>query len=447
MVVILVVSSAATVSARRPNVLFLLADDQRADTVSALGNPYIQTPYLDTLVGRGFAFTRAYDMGSINPAVCVPSRAMLLTGRNLFTATSSAKSVEIPAVNRMWPEVFRAAGYKTIGIGKWHNDQASFNRAFSGGGPVFFGGTADPEQMQVYDYRTKGDYTEDYLHPVGKHASEAFADAAIAQLRANRLNPFVMFVAFTAPHDPRRAPADYMQRYSPDSLPLPANFMPAHPFDNGAMNVRDELLLPIPRTPEAVRGELAAYYAMITHMDAQIGRILKVLSSSGLANNTIIVFASDNGLALGSHGLLGKQNLYEHSVRVPLIFCGPGIPGGGSSGLCQLHDIFPTLCALTGLPLPASVQGKSLMPLMRGQEQIRDSIFCAYGNVQRMVSDERWKLIIYPQSHRAQLFDLSIDADELNDLSGDWSFESQIRRMSAKLVSHEWSMHDPMRLK
>ena len=428
--VLLVCAGCASVDTRRPNVLFLFADDQRADTIAALGNPHIKTPNLDGLVRRGFAFTRAYCMGSQVGAVCIPSRAMLLTGRHLFAATRPADSPDIPKDHRMWPEVFRAAGYETIGIGKWHNDRASFNRAFSGGGPVFFGGMSDPTRLDVYDYRPEGDYNAKYRRIGKKHSSELFADAAIGQIRKKRQWPFAMFVAFTAPHDPRVAPPEYMRRYPKGSVPLPPNFMPKHPFDNGEMEVRDELLLGWPRTPEAIQTELAAYYAMITHMDAQIGRILRTLDQAGLAKNTLVIYGADNGLAIGSHGLLGKQNLYEHSVRVPLIFSGPGIRAGRSSALCYLYDVHPTLCEFVGLRPVATIQGKSLLPVIRGsQEAIRDSILCAYGDVQRMVCDERWKLITYPQTQRTQLFDLSHDPHEVNDLSGDAQYASRLREM------------------
>ena len=145
-------SGCATRAAKGPNFLFLLADDQRADTISALGNPYIQTPHLDQLAGGGFAFTRAYYMGSQIQGVCVPSRAMMLTGRGLFEAPQRRDWREIPRGDSMWPEVLRAGGYKTIGIGKWHNDYGSYTRAFSAGGPVFLGGMGDHTHLSVSDY-------------------------------------------------------------------------------------------------------------------------------------------------------------------------------------------------------------------------------------------------------------------------------------------------------
>ena len=137
-------------------------------------------------------------------------------------------------------------------------------------------------------------------------------------------------MAFTAPHDPRSPREDYIGMYDPESIPLPGNFKKYHPFAfdilNGSLNNRDESLAPWPRTPEIVRESLADYYALISHLDSRIGDIIETLKKEGLFENTIIVYAADNGLAIGSHGLLGKQNLYEHSTKVPLIISGPGIP-------------------------------------------------------------------------------------------------------------------------
>ena len=442
---VLISSGCILRAADRPNILFLLADDQRADTVAALGNPYIQTPYLDQLVRRGFTFNRAYGMGSQVPAVCAPSRAMMLTGRSLFGATRSSASAEIPGKYLMWPEVLRAAGYKTIGIGKWHNGTASYTRAFSAGGPIFFGGVMNHARLTVHAYNRRGYYGPANQYVLTHHSSKAFADAAIAHIKAPQLKPFAMYVAFTVPHDPRVAPPAFASRYSPDTLPVPANFMHRHPFDNGEMNVRDELLLPRPLTRLVIKRELAAYYAMITHMDAHIGRILNALRESGLAEKTIVIYTADNGLALGSHGLLGKQNLYEHSVRVPLVISGPGIPQGNSSALCYLYDLCPTICELLGVTSPATVQGTSLLPIIRGErESVRNSIFCAYRDVQRSVCNDRWKLIFYPKIERLQLFDLAADPYEMTDRSSDPTAEQQLMEMISELRLQQLQAGDPL---
>jgi len=187
------------------------------------------------------------------------------------------------------------------------------------------------------------------------------------------------------------------------------------------MKVRDEMLAPHPRTPAVVREHLAAYYAMITHVDHHMGRVLAALEESGHADNTIVVFAADNGLAVGQHGLFGKQNLYDHSVRVPLVMGGPGLPRGARcDSLCYLLDIFPTLCNLTELPVPATVEGRSLMPALRNAKaQIRDSVFLAYRHFQRGVRTDAWKLIKYNVGGKqtTQLFDLRADPGEMKNLA------------------------------
>jgi arylsulfatase A-like enzyme len=210
--------------------------------------------------------------------------------------------------------------------------------------------------------------------------------------------------------------------YPPEAMPLPANFMPEHPFDNGEMTIRDELLEKWPRTPEAIRRHLAEYYGMISHLDEQVGRILAALERSGQAESTIVVFAGDNGLAIGSHGLLGKMSLYDHSVRVPLVMRGPGIPRSvRSAALGSLEDIFPTLCDLAGVAAPPDLDGLSLAPILRGaRTAVRDHVFGAYQDVQRMIRSERWKLIQYPRIGKTQLFDLANDPHELRDLLAPW---------------------------
>ena len=433
---------------RRPNIVFLLSDDQRFDTIAALGNSHIKTPNLDRLVHGGFTFTHAFCMGSTVTAVCVPSRAMLLTGRSLYRSLAPLNSGDIPPRAALWPEELRKAGYTTIGIGKWHNDRTSYSRCFSGGGPVFFGGMSDHNKVPVYDFDPRGQYPTNSQRIAHVNSSELFANAAISFIRTqSTTKPFLVYVGFTSPHDPRTPPADFAALYDATKVPLPKNFLPEHPFDNGEMDVRDEKLLPSPRTKEAVRKEIAAYYAMISHLDHQVGRILTALDNTGKGANTIIVFASDHGLALGSHGLLGKQNLYDHSIRAPLVFSGPGIPPGGrSDALCYLYDVFPTLCSMVGLTVPGTVEGKNLAPLMHDRDaNLRDEIFAAYGDVQRMVRTRRWKLIYYPKIDRTQLFDLQNDPLETRDLAAQSRHARTAAGLRNRLTQLQDYHDDPLR--
>jgi arylsulfatase A-like enzyme len=304
-------------------------------------------------------------------------------------------------------------------------------------------------QVPVHDFDPAGKYLQEKRYIGKKFSSELFSDSAIKFLREYKEDkPFLMYVSYTAPHDPRMAPKKYADMYPPEEISLPENFMPEHPFNNGEMTIRDEKLAPWPRTPEIVREHIAAYYAMITHLDEQTGQLLVTLEETGHADNTIIIFAGDNGLAVGQHGLMGKQNLYEHSVRVPLIISGPGIPKGKKSdAFCYLLDIFPTLCELTNLPIPEAVEGQSLVPAIMGRKQkVRDTLFFAYKDIQRAVCDERYKLIEYfvNGTRTTQLFDLANDAREINNLSADPKYSNQLSHLREEMAEWQKKVDDPM---
>jgi arylsulfatase A-like enzyme len=397
----------------KPNVLFLFADDQRADTIASHGNPHIKTPHLDELAASGFSFRGNYVFGGNNGAVCIPSRAMLMSGKTWFHVdTLTLKNA------KLLPEFLHEQGYATFGTGKWHNGQLSWLRAFERGKTVMFGGMSDHTRVPVRDLGPDGKLTDERTGE--KFSSELFADSVIEFLHNHdRRKPFFAYVAFTAPHDPRQSPLSFREPYYRSLPPLPANFLPQLPFDNGMMiGGRDENLGAWPRTETMIRDQLAEYYGLITHMDEQIGRILAALKASGQAENTIVVFTADNGLALGSHGLLGKQSVFEHSMRTPLIMAGPGIPAGKSTtAFTYLFDLFPTLCDALGLEPPPSLEGTGLRPLWEGKtERIRNSVFLPFLEIQRAVRDERWKLIVYPKIGHLQLFDLQTDPHETTSL-------------------------------
>ncbi|MFP4090558.1 MAG: sulfatase-like hydrolase/transferase [Cyclobacteriaceae bacterium] len=428
---------------RAPNILFIFADDQRAGTIRALGNEEIQTPWLDSLVREGTSFTQAYIMGGSSPAVCAPSRAMLMTGKTLYRIPKQGRwQFHIPDSVETFPETFRKAGYLTFGTGKQHNGKEVFARGFSHGGKVMFGGMSSHYDIPIYDFDSTGLYPEEAEYNyTQKHSSELYADEAISFLQ--KLTPadsFLMYVSFQTPHDPREMPESFDGRYPDERVSVPANFLPEHPFDNGELKIRDEMLAPFPRTHEIVQSHLAEYYAMITHLDAQIGRILQTLHERGLSENTIIVFAGDNGLAVGQHGLLGKQNVYEHSVNVPLVFCGPGIPAGQRrEAFAYLHDLYPTLCELTGLPAPVQAEGISLLQAMEDPGLLtRPDLYFAYMDFQRAVRDQRFKLIEYAvegQRH-TQLFDLQNDPLEMTNLAEEAEYQSELQRLREVLL--EW---------
>lgn len=413
--------SAAVDLPKRPNVLFLLTDDQRWDTVHALGNAEIQTPAFDRLVETGFHFTNAYCMGSMVGAVCLPSRTMLATGRSLWRIPDNPRAKETPPGVLTLPGLMNEAGYTTFHCGKAGNACTFANETF---------------QTNITTMKREA------------NSATEVADAAIKFLREHdAAKPFFMYLAPPVPHDPRLAPERFMKMYDAQKLTLPRQFMSEHPFDPGVLSIRDEQLAAYPRSPEEMRQHLAAYYATISHMDFEYGRILDVLKERGMDGNTILILSSDQGLACGGcHGLMGKQNLYEH-VKPPLVIAGPGIPKGKSDALVYLFDLFPTILEVSGAGVPAIAEGRSLLPVMLGtQPRVRDSLLGAYANVQRMVRDEQWKLIkfnVAGQKH-AILFDLKNDPEELHNLAGDTAHAATLARLEGLLNEVRKQLGDPV---
>lgn len=426
-----------------PNFLFLFADDQRADTIGAHGNRRIRTPTLDRLTREGFSFRANYCFGSNSGAVCIPSRAMLMSGRTWFRVRHDLSDA------RSLPEVLRGRGYRTFATGKWHNGRESFARAFERGESVFFGGMADHTQVPVCDLGEEGRWSDTRI--AKRYSTEEFAEAALRFLATPADGrPFFAYVAFTTPHDPRNPPGEWRPELARELPPLPRNFLPQHPFDNGQLELRDEVLAPWPRPPQVVREQIAAYYAQIEHMDGQIARILASLAASPHATNTYVIYAADHGLALGSHGLLGKQNLYEHSMRCPLIVRGPGIPAGGrTEAYTYLYDLYPTLLRLAGVEPPGGIDGRDLAVLWSGErETIRETVFLPYLDSMRAIREGRWKLIRYPRVDRTQLFDLDRDADERRDLAAQPRYGPTVERLTRLLeaAQREHGDRSPLRV-
>lgn len=448
----------------RPNILFLFADDQRFDTIAALGNPKIQTPNLDRVCERGTACTNAYIMGGTSGAVCMPSRAMLHTGRTLFHIHRQGQ--QIPEDHTLLGEHLRAHGYASFGTGKWHNGAGSYARSFSDGGQIFFGGMNDHWNVPACDFHPDGSYPaprpydarcgnrrvrgeQSYDHIGRKHSTDLFVEETIDFLTRRRPEgrPFFAYTSFMAPHDPREMPAEFLNLYDPDEIDLPASYRPEHPFDNGQLRIRDEMLAGFPRTEDEIRRHIAEYYAMISHLDAGVGRILEALEATGEAENTIVVFAGDNGLAVGRHGLMGKQSVYDHSVHVPLLFAGPGLPAGARrDAFCYLLDVFPTVCDLAELPTPGSVEGSSLAGVLAGSEaRVREQMLLAYRHLHRAVQDKQYKLIEYnvEGTRITQLFDLQADPMETTNLAGDPLHQQTIARLRGDLARLRQASDDP----
>jgi arylsulfatase A-like enzyme len=379
------------------NICFLLADDLRPDCIGVLGHPVVKTPNLDKLCTNGFIFRDAYVLGSNSGAVCTPSRTMIQTGQSYLRANRTTPTLA---------QTIKSAGYASIRSGKFGNNPNALDKDFD-------------------------------QHVDGGPDAKANADNIIAFIKENAgRKPLFLYFAPHEPHDPQHATEEFYQMYKPADIPMPVNFMPFHPFDNGEMTVRDERMLPWPRTKENVGGKLARYYASASYFDAQAGRIIEALKKAGEFDKTIFIVAGDNGLSLGEHGLLGKQNVYEFGgMHVPLIFAGPGISKGESKALAYLYDVYPTLCQLAGIPLPAGLDAKSLVPVIKGKEaKVRDYMFNAYKACQRSIRDERWKLIRYPLIDKTQLFDLQADPHEMSDLAAKPEYAGKIKELLAVLA-------------
>lgn len=411
---------------KKPNVLVIFADDQRADALGCSGNRYIKTPNIDNLAENGVRFSNCYVMGGHHGAISAPSRAMLLSGKYLFNVYDKLDGV------RTMPMHFAENGYVTFGTGKWHNEKSAFETSFQKGKSVFLGGMADHFNIPVCDLGDDGKLTK----PSYKgFSTDVIGGAAMDFIReyaaGDREKPFFCYVAFTAPHDPFSPRQDYIDMYLADSMKLPGNFMPLLPFAFDDLMVRDELLTDWPRDPVIIRSILADYYGLISHLDAKVGEIIRTLRENDLYENTIIVYAADNGLAVGSHGLLGKQSLYEHSTKVPFIIAGPGIPEGKiSDALVYLLDIYPTLTDLAHISIPSGIDGENMAPLIKkGSGEVRSSLFTAYRNTVRAVRTKEWKLIRYPEIGITQLFNLENDPLETVNLSGDERFKGKTEEL------------------
>ncbi len=439
----------------RPNVLFLLADDQRPDTIHALGNDHIRTPHLDRLVREGTAFRRAI----VAIPICVASRAEIITGRDGLLNGKNDFGFSPAEDAPSWGSVMRDAGYDTGYVGKWHTSGRPSTHGYANAPGLFAGGAANRPLTHPLDWKgmpvtgyvgwvfQTDDRTQFPDRGVGltPDISAAFADAAIEFIDTRRERPFFLHVNFTAPHDPLFMPTGYESLYDPDALPLPPNFLPEHPFDHGNFDGRDERLFHWPRTPEETRGALAVYYAVITHMDEQIGRIIAALEHSGELDNTLIIVSSDHGLAMGSHGLRGKQNMYEHSIGVPLLFRGPDVRRGAQlDAQCYLRDLFPTVCDFCGVTPPATVHGQSLVPLLAGEADVLyPEVFAHFRDSQRMIRTASWKYVDYPLADREQLFDLAADPHELHDLSRDQAHSARLIDLRGRLTQWRRERHDP----
>jgi arylsulfatase A-like enzyme len=440
---------------KKKNILFILVDDQRANTINYLGNTEIKTPHLDKLASQGTCFTNAYIMGSYSGAVCMPSRAMLLSGKYLNNL--SGKGFDIPPTDTLLGESLQAAGYHCFGTGKYHNKPETFYRCFNDGMDIFFGGMQDHWNVPLNTYESSKDYIANQRPVIdnpyssnkityqkgqytygGKHSTDIFTKTTIDFIENYKSDkPFFLYVSLMTPHDPRSTYQKYIDLYDTAEISIPSNFLPQHPFNNGDLQIRDEKLAEFPRNKQEIKEHIRDYYALISHNDEKIGEIIEALKKKGLYNNTIIIFTGDNGLALGQHGLMGKQNLYEHSTKVPLIFSGEGIPKNVKiEALVSLTDLYPTICDLVNVDIPGSVDGASFFSLLENPvSEHHQYIYTSYKLTQRAIRNHRYKLILYNVNgeKHMQLFDLLYDPYESNNLIGNKKYHKVHNHLMDKM--------------
>lgn len=261
-----------------------------------------------------------------------------------------------------------------------------------------------------------------------------------------------MYLAFNATHDPRQAPQRFLDMYPLENIKVPENFLPEYPYKDDMGNkpgLRDEALAPFPRTEYAVKVHRQEYFALLSHMDEQIGIILDSLEASGKMDNTYIFFGADHGLSVGHHGLIGKQSMFDHSVRIPMMVMGPGIPEGKLlSQDVYLQDIMATTLELANVEKPEYVQFNSFMDIIKGerQESHYDGIYGAYIDLQRMIRKDGYKLLIYPKIDKVLLFDLEKDPNEMNDLANNPEYSDKVKTLFNDLMQLQEKMDDKLEL-
>ena len=488
------VAVSACSAAERPNFLFILTDDQSPYTLSAYGNTVCQTPNIDRLAMQGMTFQDAHHMGAYVGAVCLPSRTMIMTGRTVWNipqnlrrnakGNNAAKASE-PADLRSTKEfvdeaadnsmaaLFNRAGYDTFRTCKRGNTFGPANNKF--------------QIVHDADMREGND----------EHGSKWHGDRAMDFLESradsNDKDPFLMFLGFSHPHDPRNGKPALLKKYGAENLkqppvklnpaapPLPIEYLPAHPFHHGHPGLRDETTVEgvlTDRSEATIRNETGREYACIENIDVQVGRVLDKLQQMGELDNTFIFYTADHGIAVGRHGLTGKQNLYEHTWRVPFVVRGPGIkPSSRVSGFIYLLDVLPTMCDLAGIALPDKMDGKSFRAVLEGKsDRIRDTLYGVYcggtkPGMRSLKTADGWKLIKYDvmdgQVRETQLFNLNENPFELlqqhhsdevvaltgntpeliqKNLADDPSYAAQRSRMEVLLLEEMKRLNDPYRL-
>ncbi len=325
---------------RRPNLLFVFADQMRARACGFMENEQVRTPNMNRMAREGVVFENAVS----TCPVCTPYRASLLTGRYPLACRTAMNDVRLPVDELCIAEILRDEGYRTGYIGKWHLD-----------GPFRGGFTPPGPRRQGFEFWAANDCTHAYMETfyyrddpepiyLDEYSSDGFTGIAIDFIAEHAADPFCLFLSWAPPHNPYHdMPAEY-DIYDPATLELPDN------------------------TEEFARDDIAGYYGHITALDRNLGRLLNSLEESGIADDTIVVFTSDHGDMLGAHGLQRKQKPWDESIMVPWVMRWPGeLPRGlRTDTLLNSPDVMPTLLSLMGVEIPDTVQGSDLSGAARG---------------------------------------------------------------------------------
>ncbi|WP_321470887.1 sulfatase [uncultured Paludibaculum sp.] len=419
---------------RRPNILFLLTDDQRWDSLGCMGNRIVRTPNIDRLSRGGVTFGEQF----VTTAICVTSRASIFTGQyaRCHGVTDFNRQFSAEQLNRIYPVALRHAGYRTGFIGKWGLDKA-------------------PAPSDAFDYWA-GFLGQGKYFPNGEpgpHLTTIMTSQAQEFLRTCKQNqPFCLSVSFKAPHvqddDPRQFlydPAD-ASLYADQRMPVPKT------MDSESIT---KLPLSVQRsegrrrwgvrfsTPELFQQSVKGYYRLISGIDRSVGTMLGELDKLGLRENTIVIYTGDNGFYLGEHGLAGKWFMHEESIRVPLIMQGPGIASGRRVDAMSLNvDLAPTMLDLAGVPIPDEMQGRSLRPWLEGRipawrrEWFYEHKFRANGWIPPTegIRTERWKYTRYPEESPVfeELYDLNVDPLEERNLAAEADHRSTLETLRTR---------------
>ncbi|MDO7171619.1 sulfatase-like hydrolase/transferase [Mariniflexile sp. AS56] len=454
---------------KRPNFLFVLADDQSPFDLKVYNpNSILDTPNLDKLAKEGVVFESARHMGSMNGAVCTPSRHMIMTGRTLWNLPPSAEFQQQtdphPIDDQTIGAIFNRAGYKTMRTCKKGNSYPGANKQFT----------------VVHDATKRGGTEETGSAWHAKQVLNYLGDREQTQEK----DPFFIYLGFSHPHDTRNGTPELLEKYGAvnhkdqNSVPalnekqpqLPENYLSEHPFFHGHPELRDEERVSgvwKNRDENTVRNEIGREFACSENIDTQLGKVLKKLEAMGELDNTYIIYTSDHGMSIGRHGLMGKQNLYEHTWRVPFIVKGPGIDANKKkNGNVYLLDVLPSVLDLAGIAIPETVQGKSFVPVLEGkQNDVRDVMYGVYAGGtkpgMRTVKKGDWKLIKYDVMdgtvRETQLFNLAKNPHEYlpehqktgdmeTNLANNPKYANKLAEMEALLLEQMVANNDPYRL-